>query len=134
MKSGSRVAYCDPSALVKLVLDEDESHAVRSALESWPRRATSRLSVVEVIRAVRRRSETAVPLARAVLARVSLVDIGDRVLMAAALVDPPSMRSADAIHLASALALGDRLDAFVSYDERQLKAASALGLPVSTPR
>lgn len=134
MKSGSSVAYFDSSALVKLVVDEDWSEAVRSGLGSWPRRATSRISVVEVIRAVQRRGETAIPLARAVLARVSLVEIGDRVLIGAAFVDAPALRSVDAIHLSSALALGERLDAFVSYDLRQLEAAAALGLPVASPR
>jgi hypothetical protein len=50
------------------------------------------------------------------------------VLFAAALLQPLTLRSLDAIHLATDLAV------FVSYDERQLEPAAALGLPVASPR
>jgi hypothetical protein len=49
---------------------------------------------------------------------------------------PPrtTIRSLDAIHLATADAvLGDDLTAFVSYDRRLLAAATALGLPTTSP-
>jgi len=39
----------------------------------------------------------------------------------------------DAIHLASAQALGPALDAFVTYDDRLADAARAVGLPVIRP-
>jgi len=86
------------------------------------------------MRAVRRRDPTAEPLARRVLERVSLLAIGDRVLVSAATLGPRDVRALDAIHLASALRLGDSLSAFVSYDARQLEAAERLGLPVVSPR
>lgn len=133
MPTGSSVAYLDSSALFKLVVEEEESRALRNALRSWPRRVSSRIAVVEVLRGVRRRGETAEPLARNVLGSVALLTIGDRVLMAAARLDPPGLRSLDAIHLASALRLGSDLTAFVSYDARQLEAAEALALPVTSP-
>jgi len=38
-----------------------------------------------------------------------------------------------AIHLASALALGNEVDAFVTYDGRLADAARAIGLPVVRP-
>lgn len=85
------------------------------------------------MRAVRRRKQTAEPLARRVVAHVALIKVDDRVLKAAAQLDPPTVRSLDAIHLASALRLGDSLTAFVSYDARQLEAAASLGLPVTSP-
>ena len=59
---------------------------------------------------------------------------GDRVLFAAAQLDPVGIGSLDAIHLATALRLGDDLAAFVSYDTRRIEAAEALGLPVASPR
>jgi hypothetical protein len=43
------------------------------------------------------------------------------------------VRTLDAIHLATALELGDELTAFVCYDDRLSAAAAALGLPVVTP-
>lgn len=131
--SSSRVAYLDASALVKLVLDESESVALRAAVTQWPRRASSRLSVVEVLRVVRRRDRRADQLARSVLRRISLLRLGDRDLMHAAGLDPPTLRTLDAIHVATARRLGPSLSAFVSYDTRQLEAAEAAGLPVVSP-
>jgi len=132
--TASDVAYLDASALVKLVLPEDETNALRLALERWPRHATSKVAVVEVLRAVLRRDATVEPRARHVLTRLSLLAIADRLLIAAAAVQPPELRSIDALHVASALRLGGALAAFVSYDARQLEAAAVLGLPTASPR
>src|SRR5919206_598636 len=54
-------------------------------------------------------------------------------LEVAADLAPPSLRSLDAVHLATALNLGSALDAFVVYDERLAQAATDAGLPVVTP-
>ena len=125
----------DSSALVRLVLDEPES----AALESW---LTSRapLSVtasdlvrVELIRAVARAAPAGVPRARMLLAGVDLVPITRDLLETAADLGPPSLRSLDALHLATALSLGSALDAFVVYDERLARAATEAGLPVVAP-
>lgn len=43
------------------------------------------------------------------------------------------MRSLDAIHLASALSLGDSLALFVTYDDRLADAARANGISVAAP-
>jgi len=134
VRNVSDVAYLESSALVKLVVVEEESEALQDAMLQWPRRFSSRLAVVEVLRTVRRRDAARESLARNVLARLALVVIGDRVLFAAAQLDPIGLRSLDAIHLATALRLRGSLGAFVSYDERQLEAAKALGLPVASPR
>ena len=53
--------------------------------------------------------------------------------LAAALEPPHKLRTLDAIHLATALALRSELDAFVTYDDRLAEAARALGLPVVRP-
>jgi uncharacterized protein len=45
----------------------------------------------------------------------------------------PDLRSLDAIHLATARAMGAELVAFVSYDRRLLRAGEALGLPTASP-
>lgn len=44
-----------------------------------------------------------------------------------------SLRSLDAIHIASALAIGDRDVQFVTYDDRQANAARDCGLTVVQP-
>src|SRR3712207_9247842 len=65
-----------------------------------------------------------VPRARALLAGVDLVPMSPDVLEVAADLAPPSLRSLDAVHLATALSLGSALDAFVVYDERLAQAAT----------
>ncbi|MBA2337943.1 MAG: hypothetical protein H0V96_09340 [Acidimicrobiia bacterium] len=51
----------------------------------------------------------------------------------AATLPPQSLRSLDAIHIASALALGADLDVVVAYDGRLLDAAVATGLTTQAP-
>jgi predicted nucleic acid-binding protein len=51
----------------------------------------------------------------------------------AATLEPAALRTLDAIHLASAMALTDELDAFVTYDDRLADAARSAGLPVVRP-
>ena len=70
--------------------------------------------------------------ARRVLAGVALTSVDRRVTDAVG-IEPGSLSTLDAIHVASALRLGRELEAFVSYDLRQLEAAAALGLPVASP-
>ncbi len=67
------------------------------------------------------------------LAGLELVELDDRVIAAAAGLDPAELASLDAIHLASALSLGDDLGAFVCYDRRLAEAATAAGLPMLAP-
>jgi hypothetical protein len=46
---------------------------------------------------------------------------------------PRRLGTADAIHLASALAIRRDLSAFVAYDKRLLDAAAEAGLPTASP-
>lgn len=128
--------YLDSSALVKLAVVEEGTVALTRFLTESPdlARATSDIARVEVTRAVMRAMPTALLQAHHVVARTHKVALTEQVLATAASLQPQSLRSLDAIHLASALALGGRLTAFVCYDERLNAAASALKLPVMTPR
>ncbi len=126
--------YLDSSAIVKLVLPEPESLALRSFLASDEDHVSSSLARVEVLRTVRRVDDTEDRLraAKQSLARVSLVDMREALLGEAGTLGPPNLRSLDAIHLATALSL-DRLDAFVTYDHRLAEAARKAGLSVASP-
>lgn len=130
----SDVAYLDASALVKAIIDEVETEPLRLALGAYARHASSRVVVVEVLRGVTRRDPSKEPLARRVLGALVLLGVSGRILLTASTLDPPTLRSLDALHVASAARLGRSLAAFVSYDARQLEAAAALGLPVTSPR
>lgn len=126
--------YADTSALVKLAVAEAES----AALVEWIAReqvtfASSDLARTELIRAVRRSAPAALAQAREVLARVLLVHASARIFDEAGRLDPLEVRSLDAVHLATALALGDDLESVVTYDERMAAAATALGLRVVAP-
>jgi len=125
--------YLDSSALVKLVVAEPESEALRRFLSRRPERVTSALALVEVLRAVRAQGEPAMQRARRVLARVRLLRIDDGVLEAAASLDPRVLRSLDAIHIASARELGSDLESLVTYDRRMSEATSMLGMVVRAP-
>ena len=127
------IAYVDSSALVKLVVAEPESTALRRHLRTFDRHVTSALSQTEVLRAVRRSDSSRIARAKDVLRRVTLFGIDDQVLAAAAALEPPELRTLDALHIATALALGNGLDDFVTYDERQRRAAELLDLPTTAP-
>jgi predicted nucleic acid-binding protein len=118
--------------VVKLLLLEKESMALRAYIgdRGW---ASSALLRTELPRALVRVDPSLVPRALDLLAQVSLLIIDTHVLDTAARLSPPSLRSLDAIHLASALQLRDELTAFVAYDDRLLAAASALGMPIASP-
>ena len=127
--------YLDSSALVKLVLPEAESTALLESLAAWPVRVASELAAVEVLRAVRRVTVDPALEQRAeeVLAGVHLLKIDSNILGQAARLEPRTLRSLDAVHLASALSLGDDLGAIVVYDGPFAAAATASGLQVLAP-
>ncbi len=127
--------YLDSSAFVKVVVEEAESAALRAYLAaSDTRRVSSALLRTEALRAVRHLGPDALAAVREGLRRVDLVGIDDRILDAAGLLEPGVLRTLDAIHLATALAIGDDLDKIVSYDERLVAAARLVGLGTIAPR
>jgi predicted nucleic acid-binding protein len=128
------MVYLDSSALVKLVVAEAESPALRRYLRSEPRRASCALARVEIVRAVRPQGAPAVGRARRLLRRLDLIHLDDQLLDEAAALEAGILRSPDAIHLAAALALGADLTALVTYDDRMIGGAALLGLPVDVPR
>lgn len=127
--------YLDSSALVKLVLPERESDALLRSLADWPVRLSSELAAVEVVRAARRATTDPAVEQRAmeILSGLHLLKIDSNVLGRAPLLEPRTLRSLDAIHLASALSLGEDLGAVVVYDTLLATAAANLGLRVLTP-
>lgn len=126
--------YLDTSAFVKLLVAEAESAAVRSFLaDHGGRRVSSALLRTESLRAVRHLGPDALATVREGLRRVDLIGIDDRILDGAGTLEPRILRTLDAIHLATAIAVGDDLEAIVTYDERMIDAARLVGLPTATP-
>lgn len=126
--------YLDSSAFVKAVVAEPGSAALRRHLAArGGRRVSSALLRAEALRAVRHLGAGATGAVRAALRRVDLVAVDDRILDTAGILEPKVARTLDAIHLATALALGDDLAEILTYDRRMVQGARLLGLPVSSP-
>lgn len=131
---GIRALKQNASALVKLVVAEAETDALRAwlvAAESDP--VSSDLARTELVRAVRRAAPDRVVRARVVLDAVTLLEVSTAIFEEAGRLDPVIVRSLDAVHLAAALSLGDDLDAIVTYDDRLAEAARANGVAVVAP-
>jgi uncharacterized protein len=127
--------YLDASAFVKLVVEDAETAAVRAFVaSSTARRTSSALLRTESLRAVRRLGPDALATVREGLRRVDLIAIDDRILDVAGMLEPQVLRTLDAIHIATALAVGDDLESIVTYDGRMIDAARLMGLPTATPR
>jgi uncharacterized protein len=126
--------YLDSSAIVKLVIAEPQSAALRKFLRRRRPLLSSAVARTEVLRAVLGESERGIARARVVLARLDLVRVNDRVLEAAGELLPAELRSLDAIHLATARQVGSDLGHLVTYDDRMLNAARLLGLATAAPQ
>ncbi|MGF1598390.1 MAG: type II toxin-antitoxin system VapC family toxin [Acidimicrobiales bacterium] len=126
--------YLDTSALVKLVVAESETEALRSWLTAADRDlVASDLVRTELMRAVRQVVPERALQTRQVLDSIVLIEVTSAVFSAAGRLDPPALRSLDAIHLAVALELGDDLDGLVTYDGPLADAATANGVAVLAP-
>lgn len=128
----TKLAYLDASAIVKLVVAEAESTAMYRWFVEAERVATSRVGLIETVRATSRTPVDGDHRA-SVLADLEVLELTAEIADRAGEIQPASLRALDAVHLASAIALGTDVDAFVTYDSRLGAAARAVGLPVIHP-
>ena len=126
--------YLDSSAMLKLVVREAETPVLEAYLADCDGLVASRLAVLECRRAAQRASHARL-LQRVdeVLDAIYLLEITPAILDEAAIVEPPILRSLDAIHLATALSVGDQQLEMITYDARLADAARAGGLAVTQP-
>ncbi len=130
------IVYVDTSAAMKLLVDEAESAALAEHLEALRKSAentlvSSLLLHTELHCASNRRPEDVHTDAVAdVLSALVLVDVENGDLTTAPLL-PGRLRSADAIHLATALRVDAR--AMIVYDHELRSAVTAAGMAVLTP-
>ena len=127
--------YLDSSALFKLLVEEAESAVLAEWMAQHPGLAavSSELATMEVVRAMRRLAPEAVADARALVSQLDLVPLSSEVVAQAADVGDPLLRTLDALHLASALAVQEAVTFFVVYDRRLASAARAAGFDVVQP-
>jgi predicted nucleic acid-binding protein len=135
-----RFLYLDTSALVKLLVREAESEAIEVELLRWSKLATSLVTNVELPRAVSRAREErpnsvvdgSLAL-RGILASATSIPLDERIVAEARDVRPSTVGALDAIHVASALSLGDDLAAVATYDVRMQEALALVSVEVLAP-
>ncbi len=128
--------YLDTSALVKLVVAENESEPLKSFLRERADDGlfSAALARTELIRAVAPNGAQAIADARNLLNGLDFVLLSRQLLDDAGTIQPLRLRSLDAIHLVAARRAGDTLRAVVTYDARMLSAAADLGITTESPR
>ena len=94
--SAEKVTYLDSSAIVKLVVQEQESTALRAHLRRRRPLVSSALARTEVLRALLPFGDDVTRRGVEVLQRIDLARISDRILTTAAALQPPELRSLDA--------------------------------------
>lgn len=127
--------YLDSAAIVKLVHAEAETQALRDWLDEraetgW---TSSVLGEIESSRVLARHAPEAVARLLPVLDLIELVDLDASIRILSQTVKPATVRSLDAIHLATALRVRSQLTSFITYDKRLADAAQAAGLTVVMP-
>jgi predicted nucleic acid-binding protein len=127
--------YLDSSALVKLITEEQESRALQQWLNEnrSEQMVTNMVGIVETKRVAARIDSEALSAAVLVLARVDRLEVLGATYALAADLPPVSLRTLDALHVASAVQARD-VTAFLTYDVRMAEAAALVDLPVFSPR
>ena len=136
------IAYFDTSAIIKLIRIELNSERLRTWLGAAGRSdlawVSSALVLAEVPRALRRiLPGSRLPDFASVLGRFTLRNVDEEILSQAGAYSEPTLRSLDAIHLATARSIADaasdEFEVLISYDRRLADAAKANGLRVIAP-
>jgi predicted nucleic acid-binding protein len=132
--------YLDTSALVKRGIREPQTEAIKANLvwheERGDELISSSLAWVETTRTIRARLDSESPtrvveLVELALSGVSECPIDESVIGLARRLGPASLRSVDAIHLATAILLD--ADLVIAYDDRLLAVATEFGLRCASP-
>jgi uncharacterized protein len=130
--------YVDSSALIKRAIEEPESDALDETLEAHVAAddvlVASSLAWVEVTRAIRAAAQPENDindLIESALSGVAERPITADLVSLARRISPESLRSLDAIHLATAVLLD--ADLILTYDNRLEAAARFNGLAVARP-
>lgn len=124
--------YLDTSAFLKLVIEEPESSALRKAVGDND--VTSILTRLEVARTLKPYSAKAKRDAGTKLNLISIIPADAEIMAQAELViEASDLKIADAIHVASAMRMGNLIQGIITYDKQMASTATRLGLKVIAP-
>lgn len=124
--------YMDTSAAVKLLINESESDALASSIDSTgPDLVACWLLETELRRVANRVPELTQDLVSDFLRNLDLYEVPRTLFHEAGLLPGTDLRSLDALHLAAAIRLD--VDQVITYDDRMRTSAHSLGLTVAAP-
>ena len=125
--------YLDASALVTLVTGRPYAGELRGFLAQSPEMpmGTSTIGFIETVRTLDRVGSYPTAM-QDLLASFTEILVTDEIRDAAGNL-PGGIRTLDAIHVASAQAIGDALAYLVTYDKRTFDIAHSVGIPVAAP-
>ena len=94
---------------------------------------TSKLTQVEVLRNIRKRDEALLNRALTILSTLQFIDINDHIIDSASTYPQEiTLKSSDAIHMATAEQILDVDDLLITFDKQMAANAERLGLKVFT--
>ena len=124
--------YLDSSAILKLILAETESKALVNFLSEET--ITSTISRVEVIRTLNRMYPLSVIKGKEILSNFLLTPMNPAILSSAEnFPESITLRSLDAIQVATVIFLDKSVEGVVTYDKVMIKNAKELGIKVASP-
>ena len=124
--------YIDSSAILKLIFTEKETLALDKVMNN--KMVTSTLTRVEVKRAVNRINSTNSKVANDVLAQLQYTELDSQTLNLAEAFSPDvTLRTLDAIHVASVLRISDAVQGIITYDKQMIANAEKMGIKVLSP-
>ena len=130
--NAERVSQVDSSAVVKLVVREKDSAALRRYLRGRTV-VSSAFAGVGVIRAILPQRARTLRTVREVLTRIEIVRINASVLSHAAILEPAGLRTGDAVRLATASLFAASPHRSVCSGGRLANAANAGNWTLVTP-
>jgi predicted nucleic acid-binding protein len=124
--------YLDSSAVLKLLIAEKESVALTDYINFTIK--SSALTRVEVIRVLLKIAPERVADAKAILAGIDVTPVNSAVLNTAENFNPSiTLRSLDALHVATVLFLEKTVKGLITYDKQMITNAKELGIKVISP-
>lgn len=124
-------SYLDSSVILDLIFNKgsiDFSDAINKS-----EKLTSRLTQVEVLRSVTRVDPSLLIDAAEILSRVKFVEMTQSIINTASTYPQEiTLKSSDAIHMATAEHLLDIEDVLITYDKQMVLNARRLGVKVLT--
>ena len=124
--------YADSSALLKLLVVEKESAALTDFIDFTIK--SSVLTRVEVIRTLHKIAPEKIADAQIILDGMDMTPVNPAILNVAENFSPSiTLKSLDAIHVATVIFLDKSVEGVITYDKAMIKNANELGIKVVSP-